>query len=372
MAPLCREFGISRVTGYKIYNRYKECGLDGLYDRSRAPYRQANKLPYQVERTILGIKKEHPTWGAPKIRAKLIRDYPMIPTPAVSTIHAALDRNGLVKRRKRKRGKARGTALIGAKAPNGLWCADYKGEFMLGNRRYCYPLTISDYRSRYLLACDGLESTKSSFAFSVFERTFKDFGLPAAIRTDNGNPFSSPCALFGLSKLSVWWLRLGIGIQRIKPGHPEQNGRHERIHLTLKKEATKPAAFNFLQQQERFDEFLQVYNNERPHQALGGAYPAEVYTPSARVYETPLDPEYPYHDRTIRVTRCGRICINSRKINFSNVFAGQLVGVREVDDQVWQVSFLEYDLGYFDKDQDRVEPGPDPFAPDKVLTMCPE
>jgi hypothetical protein len=183
MAPLCREFGISRVTGYKIYNRYKDCGLDGLYDRSRAPYRQANKLPYQVERAIraiLGIKKEHPSWGAPKIRAKLIRDYPMIPTPAVSTIHAVLDRNNLVKRRKRKRHKAKGTTLVGSETPNGLWCADYKGEFLLGNHQYCYPLTISDYRSRYLLACDGLESTKSDFAFSVFERTFKSSACPSS------------------------------------------------------------------------------------------------------------------------------------------------------------------------------------------------
>jgi putative transposase len=372
MAPLCREFGISRVTGYKIFSRYRDCGLDGLYDRNRAPYRQANKLPYQVERSILGIKKEHPSWGAPKIRDKLIRQYPMIPVPAISTVHAALDRNGLVKRRKRKRYKARGTELSGARTPNGLWCADYKGEFLLGNRQYCYPLTISDYRSRYLLACEGLESTKSEFAFSVFERAFRDYGLPDAIRTDNGTPFAAPCALFGLSRLSVWWLRLGIQIQRIKPGNPQQNGRHERIHLTLKKEATKPAAFNFLQQQERFDTFLRIYNTERPHQALGGAYPGEVYTPSARVYEAPSDPEYPYHDRTIRVTRCGRICVGQRKINFSVVFAGQLVGIREVDDQVWQVSFLDYDLGYFDKEQDRVEPGPDPFAPDKVLTMCPE
>ena len=372
MAPLCREFGISRVTGYKIFNRYKACGLDGLYDRSRAPYRQANQLPYQVERTILGIKKEHPNWGAPKIRDKLIRDYPMIPTPAASTVHAALDRNGLVKRRKRKRYKAQGTALIGAKQPNGLWCADYKGEFMLGNRQYCYPLTVTDYRSRYLLGCEALQSTQSNFAFSVFERVFKDFGLPGAIRTDNGTPFAAPCALFGLSRLSVWWLRLGIKIQRIKPGHPQHNGRHERMHLTLKQETTRPAAFNFLQQQQRFDDFIGVYNNQRPHQALGGAYPGDVYTPSPRAYEPPEDPQYPYHDRTVRVTRCGRICIGARKINFSVVFAGQLVGVRQVDDRLWQVSFLEYDLGYFDNEQNRVEPGPDPFAPDKVLTMCPE
>jgi putative transposase len=372
MAGLCREFGISRVTGYKIFNRYKECGLDGLYDRSRAPYRQANRLPYQVERTILGLKKEHPSWGAPKLRDKLARQYPMIPLPAVSTIHAVLDRHGLVKRRKRKRHKAQGTPLMGAGEPNGLWCADYKGEFQLGNKRYCYPLTISDYRSRYLLACEGLESTKSDFAFSVFERAFKDFGLPLAIRTDNGTPFAAPCALFSLSRLAVWWLRLGIGIQRIKPGHPQQNGRHERMHLTLKKEATKPAAFNFLQQQERFDDFIRVYNHERPHQALAGAYPGDVYTPSARVYEPPPDPHYPFHDRTVRVTRCGRICFGRRKINLSNVFSGQLVGVREVDDQVWQVSFLDYDLGFFDRDEDRVEPGPNPFTPDKVLTMCPE
>ncbi|UCG71828.1 MAG: transposase family protein, partial [Chromatiales bacterium] len=321
---------------------------------------------------ILGIKKAHPSWGAPKIRDKLVHQYPMIPTPAISTIHAALDRHGLVKRRKRKRHKAQGTALSGADYPNGLWCADYKGEFMLGNKQYCYPLTISDYRSRYLLTCEGLESTKSDFAFSIFERTFKDFGLPSAIRTDNGTPFAAPCALFGLSRLAVWWLKLGINLQRIKPGHPEQNGRHERMHLTLKREATKPATFNFLQQQERFDEFTRVYNHERPHQALAGAYPGDVYTPSARAYQPPSDPDYPYHDRTVRVTRCGRICFGSRKINFSKVFSGQLVGIREVDDQVWQVSFLAYDLGYFDKEQDRVEPGPNPFAPDKVLTMCPE
>jgi putative transposase len=372
MAPLCREFGISRVTGHKLFNRFKECGLDAFNDRSRRPYRHANKLPYQVERTILGIKKEHSSWGAPKIRDKLIRAFPMIKPPAVSTIHAVLDRNGLVKRRKRKRYKAQGTELTPAREVNGLWCADFKGEFMLGNKQYCYPLTITDYRSRYLLACEGLASTRSDFAFSVFEKTFKEFGLPDAIRTDNGVPFASPNALFGLSKLAVWWLRLGIKIQRIKPGHPQQNGRHERMHLTLKQEATKPASFNFLQQQERFDRFGGVYNTERPHEALNGAYPGDVYTPSTRVYVPPTEPEYPYHDRTVRVTRCGRICIGKRKINLSQVFAGQLVGIREIEEQIWLVSFLEFDLGFFDQDEGRIEPGPNPFAPEKVLTMSPE
>jgi transposase InsO family protein len=366
MAPLCREFGISRVTGYKIFDRYQECGLDALNDRSRRPYRHANKLPFQVERTILGIKREHGSWGAPKIRDKLIRQLPMIKAPAVSTIHAVLDRHGLVKRRKRRRYKAQGTELLAAHAPNGLWCADFKGEFMLGNKQYCYPLTITDYRSRYLLACEGLGSVRSEFAFSVFERAFKDFGLPGAIRTDNGAPFASGQALFGLSTLAVWWLRLGIKLQRIKPGNPQQNGRHERMHLTLKKEATKPASFNFLQQQERFDRFIHVYNHERPHQSLNGAYPADLYTPSARLYHAPAEPEYPYHDRTVRVTRCGRICIGKRKINLSKVFAGQSVGIREVDEHIWLVSFMDYDLGFFDQDEGRVEPAPNPFGPEQV------
>jgi putative transposase len=180
-----------------------------------------------------------------------------------------------------------GTPLSSTSSPNGLWCADFKGEFMLGNRQYCYPLTVTDYSSRFLLACEGLESTQSTFAFAVFERVFKEYGLPQAIRTDNGVPFASPNALFGLSRLSVWWLRLGINLERIKPGHPQQNGRHERLHLTLKKEATKPASYNFLQQQRRFDDFLEVYNCERPHQALNGRYPAELYTPSPRAYRAP-------------------------------------------------------------------------------------
>ena len=363
MSALCREFGISRPTGYKIFKRYKELGLEGLEDRSRRPYRHANQLPFQVERTILAIKREYETWGARKIRDKLIREYPMIKPPAKSTIHAVLHRHDLVRPRKRRRYRAEGTPLSDAKLANDLWCADYKGEFMLGNRKYCYPLTITDYRSRYLLACEGLESTKTPFAFSVFERVFKEFGMPCAIRTDNGLPFASPNALFGLSRLSIWWLRLGIKIERIKPGKPQQNGRHERMHLTLKAEATKPASFNFLQQQERFDNFVEVYNNERPHESLQGQYPGDVYTPSTRPYRLPDPPEYPYHDRTIAVTKCGRICIGNRKINLSTVFAGQHVGIREVADQIWLVSFMDYDLGFFDEEVGRVEPATNPFVP---------
>ena len=372
MAVVCREFGISRKTGYKIFNRYKDYGLRGLEDRARSPYRHPNKLPFQIETAILRIKREHMTWGAPKIREKLIKVYPMIKPPAISTTHALLDRHGLVKRRKRRRYRAQGTALSNARSPNALWCADYKGQFQLGNHRYCYPLTVTDYRSRYLLTCEGLESTREAGAFPVFEHAFREFGLPAAIRTDNGVPFSSPHALFGLSRLSVWWLRLGIAIERIKPGHPQQNGRHERMHLTLKQEATKLPSYNFLQQQGRFDVFVEGYNNDRPHQALGGKYPGEVYTPSACEYHHPEVPEYPFHDRTIQVTQCGRICMDNRKIYLSTVFDGQYVGIREVADKIWLVSFMHYDLGFFDEEENRVEPvGNNPFAP-KVLPMSSE
>ena len=229
---------------------------------------------------------------------------------------------------------------------------------------------ISDlgFSSRYLIACDALETTKAKYAFTVFENAFKEFGLPEAIRTDNGNPFSSVQAMFGLSQLSVWWLRLGISIERIKPGHPEQNGRHERMHLTLKKEATKPAGQNLLQQQEKFDSFIEEYNNDRPHEALEMKYPGELYKPSTRVYDGLPDIEYPLHDKVVTVSRCGRICLEGRKINFSRVFAGQDVGITQVDDRIWKVSFMSYDVGFFDEKAARAEPGNDPFGA-KVLPM---
>ena len=368
MTKLCQEFGISRKTGYKLFGRYKDFGLGGLNERSRKPHRYANQLPFQIEKAILAIKKEYPTWGAPKIREKLVRQYPDIQPPANSTVHAILDRHGLVEKRKRHRYKAKGTELSNVTTPNALWCADYKGEFMLGNKKYCYPLTITDFATRYLLACEGLHTTQADYAFGVFERVFKEFGLPDAIRTDNGVPFSAPNALFGLSKLSVWWLRLGIHIERIKPGNPQQNGRHERMHLTLKKETTKPAGQNFLQQQDKFDEFITTYNHERPHQALDMKYPTELYIPSSRFYHGLQAIEYPFHEQTILVTQCGRICFRGKKINLSVVFGGQPVGIKEVHDKIWLVSFMEYDLGYFDEDTRVLQPLDNPFGA-KLLTM---
>jgi putative transposase len=371
MAVLCREFDVSRKTGYKIFSRYKDCGLEGLTDRSRRPYRQANRLPFQIESLIVQLKKQYPSWGALKIREKIKRRQLGIALPAISTVHAVLDRHGLVSRgRQRNHYKAEGTSLSKPDHPNDLWCADYKGEFMLADRRYCYPLTLTDFASRYLLCCEALATTKEIYAFTVFERVFKDFGLPKAIRSDNGVPFASNSAFFGLSKLSVWWLRLGIAIERIKPGNPQQNGRHERMHLTLKKEATKPPGKNFLQQQAKFDAFIHDYNHERPHQALAMRYPAELYSPSPRAYTGLPELEYPFHDRTVTVTQCGRLCFGRRKINLSAVFAGQNVGVREITDNIWLISFMHYDLGFFDHESGRVECAPNPFSA-TVSPMCP-
>ncbi|MFN7992420.1 MAG: integrase core domain-containing protein [Bryobacteraceae bacterium] len=271
--------------------------------------------------------------------------------PACSTIHAVLDRQGLVTPAIRRRTRTLGTPLSEALQPNELWCTDYKGEFMLGNKRYCYPLTVTDYASRYLLLCEAMESNAERFAFTAFERLFKERGLPRAIRSDNGVPFASPNGLFNLSKLSVWWLRLGITIERIKPGHPQQNGRHERMHLTLKKEATRPAGANILQQQAKFDHFIEEFNHERPHEALAMKHPADIYKASPRPYQGIQEPSYPFHDRTVNVTNCGRLCLYRKKINLSTSLAGQAVGVKEVEPGIWLVSFMEYDLGYIDLEE---------------------
>ena len=364
MSDVCRSFGISRKTGYKIYNRYKDHGLEALNDRSRRPVRYANQLPAQIENFIVRIKEEKPHWGARKIRDRLVRRLSSdVRIPSKSTIHAVLDRHGLVKRKGRRRPHATGTPLSEGAVPNDLWCADFKGEFLLGNKRYCYPLTVTDHASRFLLLCEALESTREETAFTAFERLFQERGLPCAIRSDNGVPFASPNALFNLSRLSVWWLRLGIAIERIRPGKPTQNGRHERMHRTLKAEATRPASMNSLQQQARFDTFLAEFNRDRPHEALGMKYPAEVYTPSARPYLGLPELRYPFHDREVLVTACGRLCLHRKKINVSTVFAGQTLGIKEVDDGIWLASFMQYDLGYFDLEQKTLQPLDNPFGP---------
>jgi transposase InsO family protein len=364
MSDVCRSFGISRKTCYKIFNRYKESGLEALTDRCRRPVRYANQLPAQIESLIVRLKQEKPHWGARKIRELLVRrldgDFRI---PAKSTIHAVLHRHGLVKGLSRPRRRAQGTPLSEGGAPNDLWCADFKGEFKLGDGRYCYPLTVTDHASRFLLLCEAMEGTKEDPAITAFEQLFRERGLPGAIRSDNGVPFASPNGLFNLSKLSVWWLRLGIEIERIKPGHPQQNGRHERMHLTLKKEATRPAGANFLQQQARFDDFVVEFNAERPHEALEMKCPAEVYIPSSKPYSGLPELTYPLHDREVIVTHCGRICMHRKRVNVSTVLAGQRLGIKEVDEGIWIVSFMRYDLGFIDLEQKTMQPTDNPFGP---------
>jgi transposase InsO family protein len=364
MSDVCREFGISRKTGYKIWNRYHQEGLEALTDRSRRPVRYANQLPGQIERLIIQTRRDKPHWGARKIRELLVRKLAGdVRIPAKSTVHAVLDRHGLVKcARQRRRFTATGTELSQATAPNDLWCTDFKGEFKLGNGRYCYPLTVTDQASRMILTCEALESTKEVPVIETFVHLFTERGLPAAIRSDNGLPFASPNGLYNLSKLSVFWLRLGIAIERIQPGHPQQNGRHERMHRTLKQETARPPDMNALQQQDRFDRFVSEFNEERPHEALDMKMPAELYAPSSRPYDGLPDVQYPFHDKDILVTACGRICMHRKKINLSTVLAGQRLGIKEVDDGIWLISFMSYDLGYIDLEQRTLQTIDNPFG----------
>lgn len=370
MASLCREFEVSRKTGYKMLNRYRAYGVEALRDRNRRPIRNANRLAAKVEELILEVKEEKPHWGARKIRDRLIRKYPDLKPPAKSTVHAVLDRNGKVERRGRSRKRVTGTPLSEPVHPNDLWCTDFKGQFRLGNNQYCYPLTITDNVSRYLLACEALDSVREKHVFVIFEEVFTERGLPVAIRTDNGVPFASPRALFGLSQLSVWWLTLGIAIERIEPGNPQQNGRHERMHRTLKQGTAKPAGANLLQQQEKFDRFVQEFNTDRPHESLNMKFPAECYASSNRTYTGPLPIEYPMHDFIATISKCGSLCFDRYRVYLSSALGGQPVGVTEQDDGIWSVSFMDYDLGFFDTESNKFEPGPNPFGL-KLLPMCP-
>ena len=370
MAPLCREFGISRVTGHKIWKRYQENGAVAIQNRSRAPHSHPNRTPFEVEQAVVRLKREKPRWGAPKIREILIKRYPDIKPPATSTVHCILDNHGLVKKKKRRK---KFTSIAGYLStpghPNDLWCADFKGQFKMKDRVYCFPLTITDFTSRYLISCEALSSTAESPCYAVFEQAFKEYGIPGAIRSDNGVPFASGNSLWGMTKLSVWWIRLGIKIERIRPGNPQQNGRHERMHRTLKLAATQPPGMNQLQQQEKFFEFIDEYNNERPHQGLDMRCPADVYRKSTRPYKGLSDITYPGCDKTLLISNCGRICIKKMKVHISKAFANQPIGLQETDDHIWSVHFMDYHLGYFDEYSMKFAPKEDPFGIklDKVI-----
>ncbi len=350
MSELCREFGISRKTGYKISRRYELEGLNALENRSSRPENLANLTDPKIKKLIVEMREKRPTWGAKKIIARLHKDHHNLHFPSRITAHAILVRHGLVKsKKKRLRARLSGTERSQSQKPNDLWCADHKGQYLLRNGRLCYPLTISDHYSRFLFALEALESTKGALAKPVFEMVFEEHGLPNTILSDNGPPFASSKSIFALSKMSVWWMRLGIRVERIDPGHPEQNGRHERIHLNVQNEVVPKAEADLLLEQEHLENWRKDYNVRRPHEALENKTPSEVYRPSERAYKREL-PEfaYPTADTVIGVNRTGHTNFLGTSFFISEALAGQLLAVKEQEDDSWTLSFMDLELGVID------------------------
>ena len=352
MAVLCRRFGVSRRTGYKWLDRYERLGPSGLEDRSRAPHAHPNQVEEELVARILAERRAHPTWGPRKLRAVLERRQGEVCWPAASTIGDILSRAGLsVPRRRRNRAAAAAAAnpLGDCVAPNRVWCADFKGHFRTGDGVRCDPLTVTDGHSRYLLRCTAAAKMDHDTVRGLFEATFRRYGLPEAIRTDNGQPFAG-VGRAGLSRLSAWWVRLGVAPQRIEPGRPQQNGRHERMHLTLARETASPPARTLAAQQRRFDEFAREYNHDRPHEALGMATPASAYEPSPRAYPERL-PELQYPDDCAprRVDAAGDIRWKVTKVFLGNALAGQVVGLRDLGGRHLLVSFGPVELGVLDE-----------------------
>lgn len=347
---LCRKYGISPKTAYKWLHRVRELGLpEGVRDRSRAPHGHPNQVSAEVEQPVIAARLSHPTWGPRKLRVLLQRQDSRRSWPAASTIGEVLKRHNLVPpRRRRRRTPPYTQPFASVAAPNDLWCADFKGWFRTGDAQRCDPVTISDAHSRYLLRCKSLAATGFEAVFPVFEAAFKEYGLPWAIRTDNGAPFASR-AIKGLSRLSLWWLRLGIVPERIAAGHPEQNGRHERMHLTLKNETAQPPAGSVVGQQRRFNRFRREFNEQRPHEALEMQTPASVYRPSARTYPRRLPQwEYPLGMPVRQVCDDGRFRWHCGSIFLSHVLGGETIGLWPVDDRHWQVWLGWLELGVLD------------------------
>lgn len=350
-SELCLDFAISRKTGYKWVRRYEATGPAALEDRSRAPHHHPNAVAGDIVDRVLAIRRRHPRWGPRKLRIVLQRQLPRLVLPAASTIGDILKRHGLVRpRRRTRRSSPYGDRLRQYDAPNAVWCADFKGHFPIGGSdgERCQPLTISDGFSRYLLRCRALRHSLHRCAQPVFESAFREYGLPRAIRTDNGPPFST-LAPGGLSRLAVWWIRLGIRPERIMPGRPEQNGRHERMHRTLKAETAKPPRSSFRAQQRAFDRFRAEYNDERPHEALGQEVPASLYRPSLRSYPPRLpEPDYPSHFETRVAYPNGVISFGTTQWYVSSCLAGERVGLEPCDDGRWRAHFGCVPIGVLD------------------------
>jgi len=347
---LCARYGISRKTGYKWLARFEEAGRAVLQDRSRASHACPHRIAEDVAALICAARRQHPSWGPGKLVDWLRPRHPGVALPAISTAGDLLARRGLVsKRRRRRRYQHPGVVPATTTQANDLWTADFKGHFRTRDGIYCYPLTVADLHTRYLLACHGLLSTKGQGVRPVFEQLFREYGVPRAIRTDNGVPFAT-IGLHGLSQLNVWWLRLGIQHQRILPAHPQQNGAHERMHKTLKGEAIRPPRSTLATQQRAFTAFRRLYNEERPHAALHGRTPASLYRASPRAYPGTLPPvEYPGHFIVKRVTNAGTIRFKTRLLFLATALTHHPVGLEEVADGIWSLHFCHVLLGRIDE-----------------------
>jgi transposase InsO family protein len=356
MTELCERHGISRKTGYKWAQRFVDGGPASLEDRPHV----AKSFPHQVSSdksaAIVELRRRFPRWGPRKLQAWLQRHHPEQSWPAASTIGDLLKRQGLVETRpSRRQPLPPRPPQVEATGPNEVWSADFKGQFRLGNSRLCYPLTLSDGFSRYLLGCQSLESPSGEACRRVFESLFREYGLPRAILTDNGSPFAAVSSLARLSRLSVWWIRLGIRPVLIQPGHPEQNGRHERMHRTLKAETTRPPAADARLQQELFEEFRCIYNEQRPHEALGQIPPAQVYESSPRPYPSRLVPcEYPGHFEERSVGQKGEICWRNEALFVSRSLQGERIGLEEVEEGLWRVHLGPVLIACFDEQERRL------------------
>jgi transposase InsO family protein len=357
MTALCSTFGVSRECGYTWLRRYRQNGLAGLAEMDRAAHGHPNQTALEIEEAVLGLRQAHMTWGPRKLKRILERDQPGRGWPAASTMGEIVKRAGLViARKKRRRTEPYTAPLAHATESNSVWCADFKGWFRSGDGTRIDPLTITDACSRYLLRAQAVEKTDTERVRGIFEAAFREHGLPEAIRTDNGAPFAS-AAIGGLSRLAVWWIKLGIVPERIEAGHPEQNGRHERMHRTLKQELR--AGEDWRAQQRELDIFRANFNDVRPHEALGMMTPASVYAPSARAYPARLaEVEYPGAMLARTVKSHGHFRWKKHDVFLSEVLWGEPVGLLPVDDGVYTVYFAHVPLGLFDERTRRVAPLP--------------
>jgi putative transposase len=338
---LCQRFDISRKTGYKWVARYEARGAAGLVERRPVAHSFPHRTAEDVLHQLIELRKEHPQWGPKKLRARL-EALGVNMVPAASTIGDALKKHGLIRpRRRRVHPPMHPLPIVATSHPNDTWCVDFKGHFAVGERTRCYPLTLTDHTTRFLLKCEGLSKSDDAAVRPHMERAFREFGLPSRIRSDNGPPFASP-GIGGLSALSVWWIRLGILPERIEPGHPEQNGRHERMHRTLKDDVATPPAGSMIEQQRAFDRFRRIYNNERPHEALAMKTPASRYTPSRRALpDAPKSPEYPDTMKVRKLDCKGRLRFAGQTANtaVSALLSNEPVGLEPVDEDRWRLYY---------------------------------